>query len=270
MLVVFFYMARFSIITVTYNSSSTLKDTIESVLKQSYSPFEYIIVDGMSTDNTVEIAKSYNGLFARKGIELRIISERDSGLYDAMNKGIKLAQGDVVGIINSDDWYEYDALESANLVLKNEPQVDIVHAQVRRYRHDGYSYLMGGKDIRRLKYYMCLNHPTFFVRKRVYDDLGMFKLKYRSSADYDFALRTWLKGCRYYKIDKILANMRLGGFSDINYKLGLREKKEIQLSNGINKYVVILTYFVFIIKHEIVNFLVKHDINYQRIIKRKV
>lgn len=263
-------MTNFSIITVTYNSSSTLKDTIESVLKQSFPPYEYIIVDGKSTDNTVEIAKSYHDLFVSKGIELRIISERDSGLYDAMNKGIRMAQGDVVGIINSDDWYECDALETANTVFIKEPQVDIVHAQVRRYRHDGYSYLMGGKDIRRLKYYMCLNHPTFFVRKRVYNDYGMFNIKYRSSADYDFALRTWLNGCRYYKIDKILANMRLGGFSDINYKLGLKEKKDIQLSNGINRTMVMLTYCSFIIKHEIINFLVKHDINYQRIIKRKV
>ena len=101
-----------SIITVCFNSSKTIRQTIESVLNQTYTNIEYILVDGKSTDNTVAIIEEYAPQFTAKGIVYRWVSEPDAGIYDAMNKGIKLATGEWIGIINSDDWYELDACEN--------------------------------------------------------------------------------------------------------------------------------------------------------------
>ena len=101
-----------SIVTVTYNSEETLGATMESVLGQTCTEIEYLIVDGASTDGTVAVAESYRERMERKGIRLRIVSEKDRGIYDAMNKGIRMATGDVIGILNSDDWYEPDAVET--------------------------------------------------------------------------------------------------------------------------------------------------------------
>ena len=103
---------KISIITATFNRAYVIKDCIESVLRQKYTDYEYIIVDGASKDNTVEIVNEYRQAFADKNYRYRIISEKDNGIYDAMNKGIRMATGDIVGIINSDDWYEPDALET--------------------------------------------------------------------------------------------------------------------------------------------------------------
>ena len=113
-------MAKISIITIAYNSEKTISRTIESVYNQTYQPYEYIIVDGLSKDSTVEVAKQYEQKFKEKGIIYRIISERDKGLYDAMNKGITMAEGELIGMINSDDWYEPDALKEVNEVYEKE------------------------------------------------------------------------------------------------------------------------------------------------------
>ena len=101
-----------SIVTVTYNSERALGVTMESVLNQSYSGIEYLIIDGASSDGTVALAEGYRERMERRGIRLRIVSEKDGGIYDAMNKGIRLAAGDVIGILNSDDWYEKDTVET--------------------------------------------------------------------------------------------------------------------------------------------------------------
>ncbi|SEA09466.1 Glycosyl transferase family 2 [Prevotella sp. tc2-28] len=261
---------RFSIITVCFNSSHTIRDTILSVLNQTMSPFEYIIIDGKSTDGTLDIIEEFKHIFENKKIPLRVFSESDKGLYDAMNKGIGMASGDVIGIINSDDWYEPKAIEYANREFEQRKSISIVHGLVRRIRHDGYSYLMAGKNIKRLRYYMCLNHPTFMVKKSVYDRIGAFDLQYKLSADYDFTLRAYLSGFEFYKVEKIMANMRLGGISELRYKEGLKEKRIIQKKNGFSFYVYSLSYIAFEIKHRIINFLVKRNINYQKFIKKKI
>ena len=261
---------KFSIVTVCFNSLSTIRDTITSVLNQTMLPYEYIIVDGQSTDGTLCVIEEYKDEFAKKNIWLKVLSEPDDGLYDAMNKGIELAKGDVIGIVNSDDWYEPNTIENANDVFEKDKKIGIVHGLMRRIRHDGYSYLMAGKDIKRLRYYMCLNHPTFMVKKNVYEELGVFNTSYKLSADYDFTLRAYLAGVEFYKIDYIMSNMRLGGVSDLRYKEGLKEKVIIQKQNGISSFSYILSYIAFYIKHCLINILVKYDINYQKIIKKKI
>ncbi len=261
---------KISIITVCFNSEKTIKDTLDSVLRQTYKPYEYIIIDGKSTDNTLPILNSYKKKFIAENIDYTIVSEKDKGLYDAMNKGISIAKGNVIGIINSDDWYENSTLEYVNNKFSEIQNIDILHANIRRVKQDGYTYLMESHNIENLKYYMCLNHPTFFVRKEIYQKYGCFSLKYKTAADYDFTLRTWLESCRFHKDDRIYVNMRLGGISDLEYKSGLIEKKEIQKSHHINPIIIECIYILFYIKHFIINILLKYNINYQSILKKKI
>lgn len=217
----------FSIITVTYNSESTIRDTIESVLNQSYKNYEYIIIDGKSTDNTLEIIKEYEVKFEGK---LRYISEPDGGIYDAMNKGISMTKGEIIGIINSDDWYEKYALEN-------------VMSQYQEYDYTVYyGYMrtvdsMSGKEIRCAIYnheYIreaMINHPTVFVSKKIYEKFGMYDLCYKASADYDFIIRLVKeKNIKFIKIDQIQANFRTGGISE-NPK-ALMETMKIKYKNG--------------------------------------
>jgi glycosyltransferase involved in cell wall biosynthesis len=150
-----------SIITVAYNSENTIRDTIESVLNQTYTNIEYIIVDGLSKDHTFEIAKSYQNKFIQKGIAYTIKSEKDNGIYDAMNKGIKISQGEIIGIINSDDWYEQDTIEKVVESFKNTKfdyffgDLRLINGKKTKIKHAKYT-----------KHYVSSrnwNHPTSFV-----------------------------------------------------------------------------------------------------------
>lgn len=209
-------MPLVSIITVSYNSQNTIAKTIESVLKQTYSNIEYCIVDGLSTDKTVEIAEAYIRLFEERGILYRIISEEDAGIYDAMNKGIRLTKGELVGIINSDDWYEPDAVE---LVVQayQKTGYDLVYADIRMFKTNGKSFI---KHARKRKFVTSRdwNHPTQFVSRKVYD-----RFRYRCeniSDDMDFFFRVIQAGYRIEVLHKVLANFRMGGVSN---KISVRE-----------------------------------------------
>ena len=150
-----------SIITVTFNSEKTLSRTMDSVLKQSYKPLEYIIVDGRSKDGTLDIVDKYKPYFWEKGIELKVISEKDDGIYDAMNKGISLARGEIIGMINSDDWYEEDALLTVANTYEQK-SFDLFYADLRMHMTDGKTFI---KRSRNRKYATSRdwNHPTTFI-----------------------------------------------------------------------------------------------------------
>lgn len=173
-----------SIITVCFNSEKTIERTIRSVLEQTYKNLEYIIVDGKSTDKTLEIVEKYRPSF--KG-RMKVISESDQGIYDAMNKGIRNASGDLIGIINSDDFYEADAVENVVAAMK-DADYQILYGMLRviNKKEDTKAIVMPKHE--NLENEM-LAHPTCFVTKKVYSDFGMFDIKYRSCADHDFMLR---------------------------------------------------------------------------------
>lgn len=201
---------KFSIITVSYNSESTIRDTLESVLQQTYDNFEYIIVDGNSTDKTLDIVKEYQVKFNGK---LTYISEPDNGIYDAMNKGIRMATGDIIGIINSDDWYEKNALQS---VAKHcvEESCAIYYGAMRIIDESN------GKEIRCTLNHpeyireTMINHPATFVSRQVYEKYGAFDCQYKMSADYDFIIRmTQLEDVKFVPVYDILASFRMGGIS---------------------------------------------------------
>ena len=175
-----------SIVTTCYNSEKTIEKTIKSVLNQTYKNIEYIIIDGKSTDDTLNIIKKYEPDFEGR---IRVISEKDSGIYDAMNKGIALASGELVGIVNSDDYYEQDAVEN---VVKNFgiEKYQIIYGLLRCIKN--------GEEVSVVLYnhnflhQQMIPHPTCFITKKAYEDLGMYDCKYKSCADYELMLR-WEK-----------------------------------------------------------------------------
>lgn len=210
-------MARLvSVTTVTYNSEKTLSKTIESILNQTYKNIEYIIVDGQSKDKTLEIARSYEERFRQAGISYTIISEPDNGMYDAINKGIDRATGEIIGNINSDDWYEPDAIEKV-VKCYETTHFDFMYANVRIIYSDGRSFVKKGKE-GRLTTSRNWNHPSQFATKKLYS-----KEKYKVESmydDFDLYLRVKKKNYKIVILDEILANFRMEGMS---HKRTLRE-----------------------------------------------
>jgi glycosyltransferase involved in cell wall biosynthesis len=200
-----------SIITVSYNSEVTIEDTITSVLNQTYQNIEYIIIDGKSTDGTVSIIKDYEIPLRKKGITYRWISEPDEGIYDAMNKGIKMAKGQIIGILNSDDWYEHDTVETIFSMCKDSAHQIYSGAMNRVDAKQKVYKTMFNKKITNVKNYMPINHPATFVSKPVYDKIGLFDTAYRLSADYDFIFRAFNEGISFKFTEKVLVNMRNTG-----------------------------------------------------------
>jgi glycosyltransferase involved in cell wall biosynthesis len=198
-----------SIVTVVYNGENTLERTIISVINQTYKNIEYIIIDGGSIDNTLSIVNKYKHHIST------IISEKDKGIYDAMNKGISLANGSLVGIINSDDWYEIDAVEKIVSSFLSNTNFDVYYGVLRFLALDGNTSAIQGISHENLKNSM-ISHPTCFVQLNTYRKHGIFNTNYRIAADYEFILRIYLKGCNFYFIEEILANFSHGGVSTVN------------------------------------------------------
>ena len=159
-----------SVITVCYNSEKTIRQTLESVLAQTYPHIEYIIVDGKSTDGTMGIVSGYAERFAQKGYRFRVVSEKDNGIYDAMKKGIRMATGELVGIINSDDWYEPIAVETA-VHSYGEEKYDLFYADINLIRADGV-VIRKRSRLDRFPSSRHWNHPTTFITRRTYEEQG--------------------------------------------------------------------------------------------------
>ncbi|AEF85586.1 glycosyltransferase, group 2 family [Treponema primitia ZAS-2] len=203
---------KISIITVCYNSESTIRDTFESVLKQNYPDIEYIVIDGQSTDMTVTLIKEYECKFRGR---MRWISEHDKGIYDAMNKGIKMASDSIIGILNADDFYtSNDILEIVNKTI-TEKDVDSCFGNLLYIKDDKpYRYWKSGKN-RAFKYGWMPPHPTFFVKKSIYEKYGLYRFDCGLNADYELMLRLLDKNkISTIWIDKTFVYMRAGGSSN--------------------------------------------------------
>ena len=200
---------KISIITVVYNGSETLARTIESVLNQEYAPYEYIIVDGLSTDNSVAIAHGYASSFALKGINYRIISEHDNGMYDALNKGTKLAVGDIIGQINADDWYQLDALKNVAKVYK-ETNFDYFCGDLYIIKRTG--NMLKKAKIDKFVTSHHWSHPTTFFKSCVakahpYCLQSMYD-------DFDLYLRLRKENLKAVVLNEVIANFTFGGMSN--------------------------------------------------------
>lgn len=217
---------KISVITATFNSGKTVRDTIESVLYQTHKDIEYIIVDGKSSDNTMEIVRSYELQF---GGRMRYISERDKGIYDAMNKGIAMATGDVVGILNSDDFYTAnDVLEQVAKAME-DTSIDAVYGDVHYVNEEHLDKCVRyytSRPFHRawMRFGFMPAHPSFYCRRSVYERCGTFDLTYKVAADFENLLRLiFVHRIHTLYIDRDFVTMRTGGASSS----GLRSHKQI-------------------------------------------
>ena len=217
---------KISIITIAYNSGHSIADAIQSVLSQTYPDIEYVIVDGKSKDNTVEVVKSFGNRISK------FVSEPDKGIYDALNKGIRMATGDVIGFMHSDDLFAADDIieKVATLFAKNN--VDSIYGDLEYvYKNDTNKVLRywksGEFSIRKLKMGWMPPHPTFYVKKAVYDKYGLFNTNFRIAADYDTILRFLGKHrISTMYLPEVMVKMRVGGASNRSLKNIIKKTKE--------------------------------------------
>lgn len=216
---------KISIITATYNSASTLRDTMRSVLAQGYTDWEHIIVDGKSKDETVAIIREMEPQY---GGRLRWVSETDRGLYDAMNKGISMATGDVVGILNSDDFYTSDSVLEKVATALSDPKLDAVYGDIHFVDSNDLSKCVRYYSSRYFSRWQMLMgylpaHPSYYCRKKVYDMYGLFDLSMHIAADFEQLFRVIYIhriATRYLPLDFV--TMRTGGASTSGIKSHLR------------------------------------------------
>jgi glycosyltransferase involved in cell wall biosynthesis len=198
-----------SIITVTYNSEDTVSRTVESVLSQTVPPKEYIIIDACSTDSTLNKIEDFREEFEKKGIDLIVVSEPDKGIYDGMNKGIDRATGDIIGMINSDDWYEPCAVKTVKESYGEEP-FDMFYADLLMHMQGGRTFVKRARN-RRYSTSRDWNHPTTFITAEIYK-----KFRYRNETihdDYDLVLRIKKSGARIVVKNIVLADFTMNGTS---------------------------------------------------------
>ena len=253
---------KVSIITVSYNSAKTIADTLKSVQSQTFKNIEYIVVDGNSTDGTIEIVKQFlyasqdamqgrsegasqdlpedlsKNLFnvASQGVVTKFLCEKDNGIYDAMNKGLALATGDIIGVLNSDDYYcSSDVIEEVVRAFE-ENETDCLYGDlnyvdpvdtskiVRKWRSGAYlrkNFLKGWMP----------PHPTFFVRKICYEKFGIFDTQFKSAADYELMLRFLYKeSCSAQYLPMVMIHMRAGGVSNVSLKNRIRANREDRMA----------------------------------------
>lgn len=217
---------KVSIITVCFNSEKTIEDTLKSIQSQTYSNIEYIVVDGLSKDQTNNIVKKYGDIVSKH------ISEKDNGLYDAMNKGISLASGDIIGILNSDDVLANECVIEKIVAGFNSKKVDAVYSDlIYVSEHDLskptrlYSSKVFSKRLIRLG--IMLPHPTFYVRKKCYETLGLYKTDYRVAADFELLTRFISKGIKARRLPFISVKMREGGISSSGLLWRVHQNLEI-------------------------------------------
>ena len=218
---------KISIITATFNSAATVRDTIVSVLKQTYPNIEYLIIDGASKDNTIDVVKELEPQF---GGRLHYISEPDKGIYDAMNKGIKMATGDVVGILNSDDFFtSNDVIARVADAFAQVNDIDAVYGDIHFVKDENLQkctryYSSKGFRPWLLRFGFMPAHPSFYCKKSIFEKYGLYDLQYRTSSDFEMMVRLLGKykiKAKYLPMDFV--TMRAGGESTA----GLASKKKV-------------------------------------------
>lgn len=242
---------KVSIITVAFNSAATIAHCMQSVLDQSYSNIEYIVVDGLSKDNTLNIVREFEPLFASK---MRWISENDNGIYDAMNKGLHMATGDVVGILNSDDLFtDNDVIEKVAQAFTDD-KIDAVYGDVHFVRETNLSrcvryYSSAGFRPWWLRFGIMPAHPSFYARKEVFQKAGLYKTDYKIGGDFEMMVRLFKRfDIKTKYLPMVFVTMRMGGAStkNVGSRLTLlREDTRACRENGVYTHplLICLKYF---------------------------
>ena len=220
-----------SVITIVLNGVKYLEDTIRSVLNQTYGNVEYIIIDGGSNDGTLDVISKYEDQIDYW------VSEGDDGIADAFNKGISLCAGEIIGIINADDWYELDAIEK---IVECYYEPAVLYGNVQYWSGNRKDYIFT-TNIAGLKKEMTLNHPAIFIGKSIYEQYGVYDSKYAYAMDYELLLRFYINGVKFIELDSILSNMRLAGVSDTCRAKSYKDVRLAKIQHG-EPYIVALTY----------------------------
>ncbi|MGC4023575.1 MAG: glycosyltransferase family 2 protein [Cyclobacteriaceae bacterium] len=239
---------KISLITVSFNSAATIQDTIQSVRSQNYKDIEYIIVDGNSKDRTVDIIK------ANESVITKWVSEPDKGIYDAMNKALKMVTGEVVGILNSDDFYSNETIISQVAEVFNDSSVDAVFGDLVFVDPDNLkkvlrTYSSARWNPKKFAWGFMPAHPTFFVKRKHYEAFGLFKTDYKIAADYELLIRfLYVHHLKYKYLPLTMVKMRKGGVSSRNLMSNVILNREIMRGcreNGVytNALMVYSKYF---------------------------
>lgn len=226
---------KISIITITYNSAATVEDTIKSVVMQDYPNVEYLIIDGKSKDNTLQIADKYKDKITK------VVSEKDKGLYDALNKGIKHATGDIIGMLHSDDVYAHSqVLSNIAKTFQDHPEAEGVYADLVFVSRNDTDKVMRTwesgiyQEGDFLKGWMP-PHPTFFVKKETYEKHGGFNTELKLSADYELMLRLIHKNnIKLAYLNEVIVKMRMGGVSNVSFFVKLKANLEDKMAWKLN------------------------------------
>jgi glycosyltransferase involved in cell wall biosynthesis len=226
---------KVSIITITYNSAATVEDTLKSVVNQDYPNIEYLIIDGKSKDSTLQIVDKYKDKITK------IVSEKDKGLYDALNKGIGLATGDIVGMLHSDDLYASDHVISDIVkTFENNKEAEGVYADLVFVDRNDINKITRTWESGDYEEGDFLNgwmppHPTFFVKKECYERYGVFNTTLRLSADYELMLRMIHKNkIKLAYLPKVVVKMRMGGVSNVSFFVRLKANIEDKMAWKLN------------------------------------
>lgn len=235
---------KISVITVCYNAEKTIGETIASVLAQKDAEIEYIVVDGLSKDSTIDVVRriqvEWSGLSESSVVDFKVVSERDQGLYDALNKGIGMSTGDVVGLLNADDRFEDDFVLRDVSAAFGEA-IDCIYGDIRFVRGDGFEtvryYSSQGWKRWMHNWGFMPAHPSVYVRRKVFDDYGMYKLGYEISADFEWMVRVICRGGIKAKcLPRCMVTMRLGGKSTAGISAMLKLNRENVRANRENGY----------------------------------
>jgi glycosyltransferase involved in cell wall biosynthesis len=237
---------KVSVITPTFNSAATVARCLDSVKAQNYADIEHIVVDGGSTDGTVELLR-------QSGV--RYISEPDAGIYHAMNKGVRMATGEIIHILNSDDWYSANDVVSTMVNLMESGKLDVGHAQISQVDARGGEVCVNGADVSKeqLLKKMKVAHPSCFVRSSVYRRFGDFSQGFRIAADYDFILRIWGK-VKVGFLPKRIVQMQMDGVSNSNPVRSYKDSMAVSLVHGRGVLPALITFCYECVKHYAVMF----------------
>jgi glycosyltransferase involved in cell wall biosynthesis len=218
---------KISVITATFNSAKTLEATIQSIVAQQYPKLEFIIIDGRSTDGTLEIIKNHAQYITRW------VSGKDRGLYDAMNKGIELSTGEMVAFLNSDDVYINSPLQAVAEKARKNPEADVVYANAIIESNVRPTYLYKSiYPITKNDFWRTpIIHPAMFTKRSALKKVGCFSINYRISADYELILKLFLAKCTFCYCDATWASMQGGGLSEQKWVLGMKEIYSILRTN---------------------------------------
>ncbi|MDQ6990327.1 MAG: glycosyltransferase family 2 protein [Mariprofundaceae bacterium] len=234
-------LPKVTVVTPVYNAVTTIASCIQSVIEQDYTNIEHIIVDGGSTDGTLQVLESLN---------VKYVSEPDAGIYDAFNKGIERSTGDIINILNADDIYAFDSVVSLMVNYIHKNKLELCHAKIEQVDSNGGIISVVGKDIikKSLLNKMRVAHPSVFVMREVYENLGKFSVGFRVAADHEFVLRVWDE-IQIGFLPKVVVKMGWGGASNSQVLVSLRESMAASIMHGQPLLKAMIIYYVECIKN---------------------